>query len=452
MQQESSTNSQSSSYTKTILALSLTVWLVVMNTTMFNVALPNVLEQFALQPAQGTWIVSGYSVVLAILTIMYTRLSDYIPIRKLFIIGVLLFGGFSLIGFFTQNFAWLLLARLGQATGAAAIPGLSFVFAGRYIPLERRGRAMAFIASASSLGFGLGPVVGGFITDSLGWTYLFAFTFLVLALIPLHLRLLPREEAKQGTFDLLGGFITGLTVTSFLLFISAGIIYFAIIGIVFAALLWVRITKFHTPFIQPELLKNRSFRIILYMSYLGFTTHFAILVLMPLMLQNVFDKNPTVVGLIIFPGALLSAVAAIFVGRLIDFYGNMKIILLAHVLLTISTILFYFLSPINEYMIMLGYMFTSFGFSSLSSSTTNEVSRILPDHLIGSGMGMKQLTQFIGAASGPVFSGIILELNREPYSVPSFQFAYLFVMVVMVVSFVLYFVYRSIKKQTTTSS
>ncbi|WP_064092037.1 MFS transporter [Rossellomorea aquimaris] len=433
---------QSTSYTKTILFLSLTVWLVVMNTTMFNVALPNVLKEFSLAPSEGAWIVSGYSIVLAICTITYTRLADYLPIRRLLILGISIFGVASFAGFFAQSFLWLLVSRLFQAVGAAAIPGLSMVFAGRFVPLERRGRALAMVASASSLGFGLGPVVGGVITDYLSWNYLFLITLCVLIMIPILYRHLPTEGTRKGYFDIAGGLLTGVGITFFLLFISTFHWYYFVGGIVFLGALWIRMNKITLPFIQPALIRDKGYRQLLYMSFLGFATHFAILIVMPLMLQHVFEKNPTTVGFIIFPGAMLSAVAAIYVGKLIDRYGNMKVMLFAHILLILSTIIFYFLSPINEYMIMLGYMFTSFGFSSLSSSSTNEVSRVMSKDLIASGIGVKQLTHFVGSASGSVLGGIIVEMGGATFEVNAFQNTFLVLIGLMTVSLLLLGLYR----------
>ncbi|MDX8345414.1 MFS transporter [Rossellomorea sp. YZS02] len=432
----------SPSHTKTILFLSLTIWLVVMNTTMFNVALPNVLKDFSLAPSEGAWIVSGYSIVLAICTITYTRLADYIPIKRLLIIGITIFGIASLTGFFANTFAWLLLSRLFQAAGAAAIPGLSMVFAGRFVPLKRRGRALAMIASASSLGFGLGPVVGGVITDYLNWNYLFLITLCVLGMIPVLYRFLPNETTRKGYFDVWGGFLTGIGITFFLLFISTFHWYYFAGAAVFFGGLWIRIHKIEIPFIQPSLIRDKGYRQILYMSFLGFVTHFAILIVMPLMLQHVFGKNPTAVGFIIFPGAMLSAVAAIFVGRLIDRYGNIRVMFLAHILLIVSTVLFYLLSPHSEYMIMLAYMFTSFGFSSLSSSSTNEVSRVMSKELTASGIGMKQLIHFVGSASGSVLGGIIVEMGGADFPVSSFQITFLVLIGIMTVSLLLLLIYR----------
>ncbi|WP_456272217.1 MFS transporter [Bacillus sp. AK031] len=439
---EKPAEAQSGSYFKTVSILSLAIWLVVMNTTMFNVALPNILNDFSITASEGAWVVSGYSIVLAIFTITYTRLSDYLPIRRLIAIGILLFGVSSILGFFAQSYSMLLLARLMQATGAAAIPGLSMVFASRFIPISKRGRAMAMIASASSLGFGLGPVAGGLITEHLAWNYLFIVTLMVILLVPVLVRILPKEEVQSGRFDFLGAVLTGCSVTAFLLFLSTFTWYFLLGGILLLILLWMRMNRAALPFIQPDLVKNKKYRLLLYISFLGFLTHFAILLLMPLMLGDIFSKAPASIGFIIFPGAMFSAVAAIYVGRLIDRYGNYSVMFGAHLLLLISTGIFYFLSPISEYWIMAGYMFTSFGFSSLSSSSTNETSRILSNEYVGSGIGMKQLTHFVGSASGSVVGAILLEWNGHHFAEEDFQRAYLALIAAMVVSLVLLLVYK----------
>jgi DHA2 family metal-tetracycline-proton antiporter-like MFS transporter len=443
------TENTSVSYKRTISILSLAVLLVVMNTTMFNVALPTILKEFTLTASEGAWIVSGYSIVLAICTITYTRLSDYLPIRGLLITGIGIFGLSSILGFFATNFAWLLVARLCQAAGAAAIPGLSMVFASRYIPKRTRGQSMSMIASAASFGFGLGPVVGGWMTNAFDWNYLFIVTLFVLMVIPILFRQLPTEDIRKGQFDILGGILTGVTITSFLLFISTRDWYFIASFIILAYILWLRISRVDIPFIQPKLIQNSGYRKILYISFLGFCTHFAILLLMPIMLEQIYGKSPSSVGMIIFPGAMFSAVAAIYVGRLIDRYGNIRVMVYAALLLGISTLIFGFLSPINEYMIMVGYMFTSFGFSSLSSSSTNEVTQILPKEQAGAGIGLKQLTQFVGSATGAVLGGILLEFNDDTYTVFDFQFTFFTMAVLMFIAFIFLLRYR--KKQKFTS-
>jgi DHA2 family metal-tetracycline-proton antiporter-like MFS transporter len=392
---------------------SLTVWLIVMNTTMFNVALPSILQDFKLTAAAGSWIVSGYSIILAISTVTYSRLSDYIPIRRLLTIGLTLLGTASILGFVANQFYLLLAARLLQAAGAGAVPGLALVFAGRYIPLSRRGKAMAMIASASSLGFGLGPVVGGAITQWLNWNFLFVVTGFVLLLLPVFGKTLPPGNWKKIKFDVLGGLLTGLGVTGFLLFLTTYLYVFLIVSAVSIFVLWRHIHRIDIPFVQPSLLKNSRYLLILFIGFSAFLTHFATLFLMPIMLSQMFASDPAMIGLVIFPGAMLSAFAAILIGKLIDRFGNTPLILFGQLVLVLSTVMFSLFSDVSPYMIMFTYMFMSMGFSALTSSLANENSRILPQEEIGTGMGMLQLIQFFGGAFGVAISGVLIKWQQE---------------------------------------
>jgi DHA2 family metal-tetracycline-proton antiporter-like MFS transporter len=397
---------------KVILLWSFTVWLVVMNTTMFNVALPSVLSDLSLTSSTASWIVSGYSIVFAISTLTFSRLSDFIPISRLLLIGLTILGIASIIGFLSEHFYLLLLARVLQAAGAGAVPGLAMVLAGRYIPVSRRGKAMAYIASAASLGFGLGPVLGGAITQYLGWNYLFGVTGFVILLIPIFNKLLPKEPVRPVKFDTLGGLLTGIGVTGLLLFLTTYSLPILIGSIVILSLMWWRINRVEVPFVQPTILKNSQFNKLLLVGFIAFITHFATLFLMPLILTEIFSRKPAEVGLLIFPGAILSAIAAQFIGRFIDHFGNTLVIFFGQAFLIFSTILFALLSTVSPYSVLFIYMFTSIGFSALTSSISNEVTRILSYDEIGAGMGMTQLIQFFGGAFGVTLTGISLTLQN----------------------------------------
>ncbi|MFC0273894.1 MFS transporter [Metabacillus herbersteinensis] len=431
---------------KIVLLWSFTVWLVVMNTTMFNVALPSVLQDLNLSSATASWIVSGYSIVFAISTLTYSRLSDFIPIGRLLTIGLTLLGISSIIGLFANHFYLLLGARVLQAAGAGAVPGLAMVLAGRYIPLSRRGRAMSFIASAASLGFGLGPVIGGFITQSLGWNYLFAVTGFVFFLMPLFKKLLPFEDVQKVQFDTLGSILTGIGVTGFLIFLSTfsyPILFGSILAIAF---LWKHIHSVNIPFIQPRLLKDKLFLKLLGVGFAAFITHFSTLFLMPIMLSVLFNKQPAAIGLMIFPGAILSAIAAQFIGRLIDKFGNMPLLFGGHIFLVIATLSFSFLTTLSPYSILFTYMFMSTGFSALTSSLTNEISRILDKEDLGSGMGIAQLIQFFGGAFGVALTGLLLVWQDHLLAEMSYRNIFLGLSCLVIGSFITFIVYSKSNK------
>lgn len=431
---------------KIILIWSFTVWLVVMNTTMFNVALPNVLTDLSLTSATAAWIVSGYSIVFAIATLTYSRLSDFLPISQLLLIGLTIVGGASVLGFFSNQFYSLLIARILQAAGAGAVPGLAMVLASRYIPVARRGKAMAYIASAASLGFGLGPVIGGAITQYLGWNYLFAVTGLVFLLIPIFMKLLPKEVVKVGKFDLVGAILTGLCVTGLLLFLSTFSFVLLGITVVLAGLLWRHIHMFDLPFIQPLLLKNKQYTKLLYIGFIAFVLHFSSLFLLPIILTTMFQKEPAAVGMIIFPGAILSAVAAQFIGRFIDRFGNIPVIIFGQSFFLIATIMFALTAARDPFFILFTYMFMSIGFSALTSSISNEYSRILPKGEIGSGIGLAQLLQFFGGAFGVTMTGILLTLQQNLLLEISYRNIFNILIILMISSVLVFGLYMKSKR------
>lgn len=417
---------------------SLTVWLVVMNTTMFNVALPSVISQFDLSPTAGSWIVSGYSIVFALSTITFSRLSDFIPIGRLLLTGLIILGIASIIGYFSNSFEFVLISRMVQAMGAGAVPGLGMVLATRYIPITRRGRAMSLISSAASLGFGLGPVIGGGITQLFGWNFLFVVTGLVLLLLPVFKVYLPVEQKSEGSFDVIGALLTGGGVTSLLLYLSSFSLYLLCLSVLFFVVLVLYSNKKEDPFIRVSLFKNSRYVSILLVGLIAFMTHFAFLFVMPVMLSNLFQKEPATIGFVIFPGAMLSAFAAIYVGRWIDRFGNLPVMRAGLLSLLLSAILFSLFATKAFYMTAIFYMFTSIGFSSLTSSLANENSRILSKDEVGSGMGMLQLVQFFGGALGVAVAGLLIEGQKAFALDVIYRNVFIFYTILVVVSMVIY--------------
>ena len=398
---------------KIILILSFTTLLVVMNTTMFNVALPSILKDLSLNSSTASWLVSGYSIMFAISSLTFSRLSDFIPLSRLLLFGISILGIASIIGFFSNHFMILLGARIVQAAGAGGVMGLGMIITGRYIPFARRGKAMAIIASTAALAFGLGPVIGGVVTQYLGWNYLFAVSGFSVLSIPFFQQLLPKEVIKKGHFDLYGAILTGLSVTGLLLFLST-FSYIILMGtIALFAVWWRYLNKIEEPFIPPILLRNKQYTKLLFIGCSAFFINFSNLFLMPIILTTVFGKEPVEVGMIIFPGAIIAVIAGQFIGRLIDRFGNAPIIIFGQLSLLIATILFAFLSTLTPYFILLTYMFASVGFTALSTSISNEITRILPMTQIGSGLGIVQLIQFFGGGLGVTISGLLLAFQES---------------------------------------
>ncbi|WP_342548027.1 MFS transporter [Paenibacillus sp. FSL P2-0089] len=395
------------------LLFSVAVVLVIMNTAMFNLALPDVTETFGITAASASWIVTGYSIMFSIASITYSRLSDFLPIRRLLVIGLLTLGLAAVAGFFSTSFIFLLIVRILQASGAGAVMSLSLVLFTRYIPQARRGKAMATIMSAVSLGLGLGPVAGGSIVEYLGWTWLFAVTAAILLLVPLFLILLPKEVPARGSFDVLGGIFLGVGTTGLLLFLTSGLWIALIAGIAAIALFVGRIRTTPDPFVLPALFSNRPYLVLTLIGVASYLCSFATLFLLPQILTHRFGFSASHAGLVIFPGSLLAIFVSRLVGRMIDRYGNTGILRFAPLLVLAATVLFALFAGQSWIAVMLVYMIMSLSFTVLSSSVSNEISRILPASQIGSGMGLFQLLQFFSGAFSVAMAASALEWQRR---------------------------------------
>lgn len=427
---------------------SVMVWLVLMNTSMFNIVLPTVIHDLQITAAQGSWIVTGYSLFLAISTVTMSRLSDFVPIRTLLIVGMTMFGIASLVGFLSTSYIVLLGARLVQALGSGASQALGIVMAARYIPLSRRGRAMASISLAASLAFGLGPIVGGVIAFQFGWHYLFILTGFVLFLLPIFYKHLPREKIETGKFDYIGCLLIALSATTFLLFLTTLHFLYLIIGSASALLTIRHIRKVQAPFIQPELLQNFGYLKIIFMGFAAFATHFAALFSLPLLLAEVYELQPMQIGFVIFPGALLSAALAIFVGRLIDRFGTTSTMIVGNGFLLLSSVLFSFLTGLGTIMIMFIYLFMSIGFFTVTTSLSNELTRILPEKQIGSGLGLQQLTTLFGVGFGVSIAGLFITKQQHSAPLVKYEYTFLFFVCFMIISCIMLFHYLFKKKSS----
>ncbi|SEB56704.1 MFS transporter [Paenibacillus sp. GP183] len=393
--------------------LGISMVLVIMNTMMFNLALPDVSRSFSISPSATSWIVTGYSIVMAISSITYSRLSDFLPIRRLFIIGLASLGIASIIGFFSNSFVPLLVARLLQASGAGSIPALSLVLVSRYIPMQRRGKAMATVMSAASLGLGLGPVAGGAIVEYMGWHYLFAVTAISLILIPFIVTLIPKEKLAKGTFDALGALFIGIGTTGLLLFLTSQSWLALVAGLAALILFVIRIHRTAEPFVQPALFRNRTYLTLGAVGIAAYLCSFATLFLMPQILVHRFGLSAIASGLVIFPGSLLAMLVSRRVGKIIDRYGNGSIIRYIPLLVLGSVVLFALFVSTSYISILLIYIPLSVGFTFLTSSISNEMSRILPQSQIGSGLGLFQLLQFFSGAFGVAITASALVWQKN---------------------------------------
>jgi MFS family permease len=168
------TKAGSSSQLSLVLALITLAQFIVVDFTIVQVALPSIGREFGVSVNGLQWIVTAYGLTLAGFLMLSGRVGDLYGHKKLFIIGILLFSLASLTGGLAPSEIVLILARVVQGLGAAmaSATGLSILVAA-FAEGKERNRTLSVFSAAAGSGFAAGMILGGLITASLGWRWVF---------------------------------------------------------------------------------------------------------------------------------------------------------------------------------------------------------------------------------------------------------------------------------------
>lgn len=383
-----------------------------LNTTMFNVAIPDISRQFHLSPPRVSWVLTMYIALFGMGSVVYGKLADAYPLKNLLNVGMALFNIGAVCGLVAQSFPVLVLARILQATGGASLPALAMLVGIRYTHPSRRGRIMATVSSTIACGGAFGPIIGGLIAGNVHWRYLFLVSMLTLPAIPFYCRLLPVEESRKEPFDLIGAVLLGGLVLSLLVLVVQSRWLALPLCILFLAAFIARIRSTAFPFIRPQMLRDRLYRNGLFTLFLAQGTPiYGMMFTLPLLLRNINHLGTQAIGFAIFPGAMTAAVLSFFGGKVSDRKGSVTVVRVGFCFLLVGYTLLSILPGMKPHFITFGLIISYSGFSIVQSSLAKTVSMVLPPDQAGVGMGMYNLTFFISGSMGAAIASRIIEIS-----------------------------------------
>ncbi len=382
----------------------------VLNASAVGVVLPTIGEDLSVEPGVLGWLMTGFLLVYAVAIPFYGRLADLFGARRLFLLGVSLFSIGSLLAVFAPTFPLLLFARFVQAIGGAAVPGLGMALASRAYPEERRGAVLGIIGMTIGVGAGVGPLLGGVLSDAFGWQAIFVVTASAAVTVPVGLKVLPTDEEQEAEqLDVVGGLLLALAVSGGLLAVTEGArsgwqTPLVIGGAVSAGLapiaLIVRQRLARFPFIPREFVENSRLLALLGMSFAIMAANLAPLVGLPLLLSGLHDQSPIQIGLILLPGAMLTGVLGLTAGRLVDRIGVLRpmrfgLPLMLVGLLCMSTFADASVLAISGFVAVLGG-----GFALVNTPIAAAVSLVVRPQRLASALSMNSMLFFLGGSFG----------------------------------------------------
>ncbi|HIW90546.1 MAG TPA: MFS transporter [Candidatus Corynebacterium avicola] len=315
-------------------SLSLLQFLIAVDVTVVNVALPDIGRHFDADPGQLTWVVVGYTVAGGGLLMLGGRLGDLLGRRRMLITGVVIFGAASLVAGLAPSFGVLVAARLAQGAGEAlAAPAAMSVIVLMFPEGPLRSRALGVWAAVASSGLVVGFVLSGVITEFLGWRWVFLVSvpFVALVLVA-SLILVPsgRTATQDATADVPGALLlTGAPLLFIAGVVEAGeavrpwwVPTLLLIGAVVATVALVKVERRAAdPLLPPKILAHRSrlgangatmlLSAALSSSFLLFT----------FLLQDRMGLSPLTTGLTLVPLALSLILASVYIPQLIERWG-----------------------------------------------------------------------------------------------------------------------------------
>ncbi|MGZ7044177.1 MAG: MFS transporter [Methanobacterium sp.] len=411
-----------------LLAATLAAFLVPFMGSSLYIAIPTIGNEFLMDAVLLSWIPTAFLLSSAMFTLPFGRIADIYGFKRVFIIGIIFYTLFSFLSGIAPSAVSLILFRVFQGIGGAMIFGTGVAILTHVFPLQERGKALGINVAGVYVGLALGPILGGFLTQYLGWRSIFFFNVLLgLIIISFVLLRLKGEwrECKGEKFDFKGSFI--YCIALFLIIYgfslvptSLGILLIAagIIGIVSFVIIEMKVKN---PFLDIELfLKNRIFAFSNLTALINYSTTAGTVFLLSLYLQYILGYSPRDAGIVLLPLPLIMTIVSPVAGELSDKFDPRSLAAIGMILTTIGLCFFIFLSFFTEVpYIVLGLLVLGSGFALFSSPNTNAIMGSVEKRNYGVAAGTVNSMRLIGnvlsfGIAMLVFSLLIGKLQITP--------------------------------------
>jgi len=302
------------------------------DSTAVNVSLPVLQREMHATAGQTQWVIEGYALFLSALILLGGALGDLYGQRLVFAVGIALFAAASLGCALAPNIAWLIAARCVQGIGGAlATPGSLSLISAAYSG-DARGRAIGLWSGFSALTSAAGPIIGGWLTQSFSWRYVFLINLPIAAVVLLILLFHvaeSRDETADRRVDVGGATLAtvglGLLVYGLIEMNAGRVPPFAVAAVIggFATLVAFVLFERRTPdpMMRCDLFAVRNFSVSNVYTFLLYAALGGSLYFVPFVLINVHHYTPTAAGAALLPFIAIMVAASRWSGGLVGRVG-----------------------------------------------------------------------------------------------------------------------------------
>ena len=345
-----------------------------------NLALPALATEFDLSALFLTWISTIYLLVNAILYIPFGRIGDIYGRKRIFQYGLIIFTVSSFLSAFSTSGDMFLIFRIFQAIGNAMIFANLNAMISSAFPENERGRAFGLTSMGVFIGLIIGPILGGAITELVGWRSLFYFDTLIGLVAFYAITRFKHDwiDADGEKLDILGSFLLGISLIAIIYGFSDptnnSSLFLIIGGIIGLSLFYLVEKRVEYPLIDLDLFKNKTFTFGNITAFINYGAFVSVAFILSLYLQYLKGYSPLTAGLIVSIQSIMMVIVSPFAGRLSDKIDPASISTFGMVLTTLGVALMTLINFENaEYLGIISLIIFGAGIGLFYSSNTKLV-------------------------------------------------------------------------------
>ena len=404
----------------TLAAVSVGLFMIMLDNTVVNVALPSIERDLHANLSELQWIVTGYALTFAALMLVGGKIADAYGRRLIFVCGIAVFTTASLLCGLSGTAHELIAARALQGAGAALMnPATLSIIAATFQPRER-GTAIGIWAGVSALALAIGPLVGGLITEHLNWNWIF-FINVPFGILGIGASFVFIDESRDETHERLD--LPGLVTSGVGLFaLTYGLIEAnnfgwtssRIIGAFLVAAIslgaFVLLERHQrAPMMPLELVRNRTYTGANLTMLLVALAMFGVFFFVSLYMQNILGYSAVQAGAAFLPMTVLIILIAPLAGRTTDRIGSRGLMTAGMLLVAVQLVLFSRLTADASYWQLLpALVIGGVGMAFTMTPSAAAATRSVPVDKAGVGSAVLNSARQVGGTMGVAVMGAIV--------------------------------------------
>ena len=408
-------------------------FMAVLDSSMVNIALPTITVDYMVSLAESQWTITGYLLAMTGLFIFFGKVSEYTGKVKLFVAGWAIFTVSSLACGFAPGLYALIAFRIIQGIGASMLSAVGGALIFEAFPAQERGKAMGLFGVTFGIGAVVGPGLGGFIVDNLGWQYIFLINVPIgVVLLACAFKYMKIPEMTAGTLEMdwIGAVTLCISIVSLMLFcnevakglvVTTPMVAYAVIAVLSFIIFLYRESTCKKPLLDLSIFRNRQFTLPIISGLLLFMPISIGNTLSPFYFEGVMGYTASQVGLILMVLPLFMMFSAPINGVLYDKYHWKYSAAAGAFVYFLGFVIFgYALLTINFWLIIAAFIIRGIGGGIFSSPNSIETMSALPREKTAIASSVSSTVSFMSIMLGVAISCtfLTLDLKASDYSGP----------------------------------